>query len=623
MDNEYNGVQPENGQGQNPQEAIFRAETEEVESFGASNQGANMQTSTFGANNQGANMQTSTFEVNNQGANMQTSTFEVNNQGANMQTSTFEVNNQSANMQTSIFEANNQTAFQDIGYPEEEKPSEKSVDGGRLKKILCSVGIGLVALFMLLVFLQTVLMSMTNYSPLKGLLGSGWVGFDNYRKVFTMQYFTRLLSNSVVISLIGIVVGAVYVFLASLSITNIKNAFGKAVVLAIYILPTVFSATLYANLVPSLLRLDPTLMRVLVAVSDGLRLSGFVIVAAFFVKGNSIAESAKCMLLFIAVRLIMFFTFENGLILTSYSPATYETLDVLGTFSFRTGVKSAGFSIASAVHIIKTLFQIIPAVLGCTVIALISRPKEKKSADGSPIPLKNKTYSGALVALGAMVVPIVLFAAVLISGPGIVPQTGRSFYYLKYCINGLYIAFVSALIVSAVSFGIAKLASNSGILGIICVTLGVMLGNDLVTTYIFCRDVRNLDTYKAVFILNTYMIPLIALLMTYIFKNGKDLLRDLGVFAVFFALLVGWFWGEAYMPSIALMNEDLIPISVLMRKLFISNSPEYVSGNFDYATRSLPADVPTAMFVIMFGVIVVVGFCLLAALTVNRKKKEI
>ena len=565
MDNEYNGSEPENGQEETPQEEIFRAETE--------------------------------VETSNQGANMQTSTFEANNQTANTNTET----------------------VQGIGhrYQEEEKLPANGTDTEQLKKILCSVGIGLVALFMLLVFLQTVLMSMTNYSPLKGLLGSGWVGFDNFTKILQMPQFVDLISNSLLIGLVGMAVGAVYVFLASLSITNIKNAFGKAVVLAVYILPTIFPATLYANLIPFVLRNEPAVMRILVAILDGLRLSGFVIVAAFFAKGHSVAESAKCMLLFIAVKLIMFFTFENGLILTSYMPATYETLDVFGTYSYRIGFVNCKYSVASAAYIIKTLLQIIPAVLGCVVIALIA--KSKKTVSGAPIQTENKTYSGALVALGAMVIPVVLFFAILISGSGILPQN-EGFDYSELCSNGLYIAIVSALIVSVISFGIATLASNSGILGIICVTLGAMLGNDLMTTYIFCHDTHALNTYNAVFIMNTYMIPLIALLMTYVFKNGKDLLRNLGVFLVFFALLVGWFWGDAYMPSIALMEEKRIPISVLMRKLFVNS---YVT-EYDGAVNLVSShNVPVSMFVIMFGVIVVVGFCLLAAFIINRKEKEI
>ena len=39
------------------------------------------------------------------------------------------------------------------------------------------------------------------YTPIKGILGSPWIGFQNFHDFFTSYYFWRILKNTVLISL--------------------------------------------------------------------------------------------------------------------------------------------------------------------------------------------------------------------------------------------------------------------------------------------------------------------------------------------------------------------------------------------------------------------------------------
>ena len=52
-----------------------------------------------------------------------------------------------------------------------------------------------------------VLIAFQNYSPIKGILHSPWVGFQWLRMFFNSYYFWQLIRNSLVISIYGIIVG--------------------------------------------------------------------------------------------------------------------------------------------------------------------------------------------------------------------------------------------------------------------------------------------------------------------------------------------------------------------------------------------------------------------------------
>ena len=52
-----------------------------------------------------------------------------------------------------------------------------------------------------------ILMAFENYNPFKGIFGSEWVGFDNFKKLFGSYYFWSLLSNTLRLSIKSILIG--------------------------------------------------------------------------------------------------------------------------------------------------------------------------------------------------------------------------------------------------------------------------------------------------------------------------------------------------------------------------------------------------------------------------------
>lgn len=111
------------------------------------------------------------------------------------------------------------------------KTYEKNSFWHRLKKDLIN-NRGLYALvipgFILLIIfsyipMYGVVMAFQNYDPSAGILGSEWIGFENFERFFKGYYFQEVLLNTIFISLFSLVVGFVFPLIFALSINNIEN----------------------------------------------------------------------------------------------------------------------------------------------------------------------------------------------------------------------------------------------------------------------------------------------------------------------------------------------------------------------------------------------------------------
>lgn len=111
------------------------------------------------------------------------------------------------------------------------KTYEKNSFWHRLKKDLI-YNRGLYALvipgFILLIIfsyipMYGVIMAFQDYDPSAGIIGSEWIGFENFERFFKGYYFKEVLLNTVFISLFSLVVGFVFPLIFALSINNIEN----------------------------------------------------------------------------------------------------------------------------------------------------------------------------------------------------------------------------------------------------------------------------------------------------------------------------------------------------------------------------------------------------------------
>lgn len=62
-----------------------------------------------------------------------------------------------------------------------------------------------------------------DYSPLQGIMGSPWVGFDNFTRFFKSSQFTTLLVNTLVISFYSLVVGFPIPIILALGLNHVAS----------------------------------------------------------------------------------------------------------------------------------------------------------------------------------------------------------------------------------------------------------------------------------------------------------------------------------------------------------------------------------------------------------------
>lgn len=93
-----------------------------------------------------------------------------------------------------------------------------------------------------------------NFSPSKGIWGSTWIGFDNFTRFFSSFYFTRLLSNTLLISLYELAFFPLPILFA-LSLNELGNLKFKKIIQTITYAPYFLSTVVFVSLILSFL--DP------------------------------------------------------------------------------------------------------------------------------------------------------------------------------------------------------------------------------------------------------------------------------------------------------------------------------------------------------------------------------
>src|SRR5690606_29295653 len=110
---------------------------------------------------------------------------------------------------------------------------------------------GIPGMLILLMFnylpMRGLLMAFQNYNPFKGILGSEWVGFNHFIKLFSDDKFYLMLKNTLVISGLSFLTFPAPIILALL-LNEVRNATYKKFVQTAVYLPHFLSWAIIASL---------------------------------------------------------------------------------------------------------------------------------------------------------------------------------------------------------------------------------------------------------------------------------------------------------------------------------------------------------------------------------------
>ncbi|MDF2650728.1 MAG: transporter permease subunit [Paenibacillus sp.] len=246
------------------------------------------------------------------------------------------------------------------------------------------------------------LIAFKNFQPMKGIMGSDWAGLQYFAEFFNSIYFWRLLRNTILISIYSLFWGFPAPIIFALMLNELKDRLFKKTVQTISYLPHFISLVVTVGMIVTFTSPLDGVINVFVTwfgwdpinfmsesgwfrtiyVSSGVWQSfgwgSIIYLAALSGINPQLYEAADmdgakrwAKVRYITIpglmpTIIILFILNIGQlldvgiekILLLYSPATYETGDVIGTYVYRRGVLNSEFSYAAAVGLFNNVINL-------------------------------------------------------------------------------------------------------------------------------------------------------------------------------------------------------------------------------------------------------------------------
>lgn len=245
-----------------------------------------------------------------------------------------------------------------------------------------------------------IVIAFKNFSPRKGIMGSPWVGLENFERVFELDMFWQAFKNTIYINLLKLAFGFPLSIVLAIMINAVKNKIFKNIVQTLVYLPHFVSWVVVAGIIfalfdersGSLYRLlsgvielnifgDGKQFVTMLVVSDIWKEVGWgaiIYLAALSGVSEDLYEASeldganKIQQLFnvtipqiLPTISIMLILRVGGLIgggfdqiYNLYNPTIYEYADVLDTFIYRYGIGDGEFEVGTAVGLFSNIINI-------------------------------------------------------------------------------------------------------------------------------------------------------------------------------------------------------------------------------------------------------------------------
>jgi ABC-type polysaccharide transport system permease subunit len=241
-----------------------------------------------------------------------------------------------------------------------------------------------------------------DFSPFRGVLGSTWVGWANFVRAFHSSFFWIAFQNSVIISILKLIVGFPAGILLALLLNEVRIRWFKATIQTSTMLPYLVSWVVVGSMSRALLAPEgvvnelrnvmlglqpfyflssPDAFRWVIVLQDtwkGAGYSALLYLAAIASIDPTIYEAAKVdganrwhlaryitlpgisntviTLLVLSIGYLISAGFEQIYIM--YNVSVYSTADILETYTFRLGLGQSDYSLATAVGMFQSIISL-------------------------------------------------------------------------------------------------------------------------------------------------------------------------------------------------------------------------------------------------------------------------
>lgn len=256
-----------------------------------------------------------------------------------------------------------------------------------------------------------VVIAFKDFSVVRGIWRSPWVGLANFVYLFTSSGFYEIFRNSVLISLYRLLFAFPVPILMAILLSEMRSVVFKKTVQTIIYLPHFISWVVIAAMVfnflspstglvnkvvvalggkPRAFLQDPRAFRSIIVLSDIWKESGWGTIiylaailgidpelyeAAVIDGANRFQRILRITLPGIVNTIIVILILRMGSILRNgfeqifllYSPLVYEVADVFETYTYRVGIREGRFSFATAVGLFQSVIGLVLIVAANTL----------------------------------------------------------------------------------------------------------------------------------------------------------------------------------------------------------------------------------------------------------------
>lgn len=251
-----------------------------------------------------------------------------------------------------------------------------------------------------------VLIAFKDYNIAKGVWGSPWVGFKHFQKFLVDPYFWKLVRNTLLLNLYGLVWGFPIPIILAIMLNEVSHVTYKRMIQTVSYLPHFISTVVVCGMVVNFLSLDGVINQMLIwlgfekvqflmypqyfrtiytasGIWQSCGWTSIIYLAALTAVDQEVLDAAMidganrwqrirhvtipAITPTISIMLIMqlgkLMTLGYEKILLLYNGSTYETADIISTYVYRRGILSNDFSYATAVGLFQSVVGVILLVL--------------------------------------------------------------------------------------------------------------------------------------------------------------------------------------------------------------------------------------------------------------------
>jgi len=243
-----------------------------------------------------------------------------------------------------------------------------------------------------------------DYNIRLGILGSPWIGFDNFRRFFEYPYFGRILRNTVLLRFYALIFSFPAPIILALCLNEVYSSGYKRVVQTVSFLPHFIATATIVGMMTAFLSPVSGFINAILSNWFGLKPVHFMLKPEWFrtlyigsgiwqqvgwgaiiylaalsrvnidlIDSSTIDGCSRLrkiwhinlptirgtIIILLLLNMGRLFSIGAEKILLMYTPATYETADVISTYVYRRGILRADFSYGTAVGLFSALINLV------------------------------------------------------------------------------------------------------------------------------------------------------------------------------------------------------------------------------------------------------------------------